>query len=1051
MKPERWKRIESLYHAALEREPAERAAFLREACADEDALRCEIESLLGYEQEAGQFIEVPALEVEAKRMAEGQVESMLGRQFGSYRILSQLGAGGMGEVYLAEDIRLDRKVAIKFIQARSTADEQAQKRLIREAQAAARLEHSNICAIYEVGEQDDVNFIVMQYVEGETLASRIQRKPLQLGETLDLAIKIADALSAAHSHGIIHRDIKPQNIIVGSEGQLKVLDFGLAKAIKQGQLVDGEGETESVLSTPGAIMGTPAYMSPEQARGETLDARSDIFSFGSVLYEMVSGRHPFAEPSPAATLSAILTTEPAPLARYASDVPDELQRIVRKALSKSKEARYQGVKDLLIDLRELKQDLELRSKLERSIGQEGRDRATATERAESGGPAEAQTGPLYTVRTDEVLTARTTSSTRIVIDELKRHKLGVSLTVVALIIGGVAAYFYFNRQPVLTEKDTILLADFVNTTGEPVFDGGTLKQGLAVQLQQSPFLSLFPDERVRQALRLMSRSPDERVTREVGREIALRQGLKAVITGRIAKFDRNYSLTLEAINSQTGETIALTQVETEGKDQVLKALSQAATQLREKLGESLSSIQRFDRPLEQATTSKLEAFQAYALGNGLAASARFMESIPVLERAVEIDPDFATAYSMLSVMHNVTGRPRRAAEYAEKAYALRDRVSEYEKLRITSRYHGFVNGDETKRIEVLILQKRMYPRDWTGPNDLAGVYNRIGKFDQAIAEARESIGLNPNFTPAHRLLGWALLRLNRFTEARDALTQALQQKLDTTTFHYLLYEIAFINNDTAGMQQQLDWASGKPDEYVAFDWQTGAAAFAGQWRRAQAFSRRAIDAASRGDAKEVVARYEAEQALRDAVFRQFAPAKAAAAQSLKLERNQVTLTRAALALALCDESSQTKQLVDELATRYPKDTLAGGLWLPVIRAVLELQRGNAAQAIELLEAARRYEPAAEFWPQYVRGQAYLKLNKGAEAAAEFQRILDHRGEAPLSALYPLAHLGVARAAALTGDVAKSRTEYDEFLTLWGSADLDSSILIEAKKEYEKVK
>ncbi len=1045
MKPERWQQIERLYHAALEREPAERAVFLRQACAGEDALRCEIESLLGYEEKAEQFIETPALEVAARSMAEDQVEFMVGRQLGSYRIVSQLGAGGMGEVYLAEDASLNRKVAIKFIQAGSTADEQTRKRLIREAQAAARLEHPNICAIYEVDHQDDLNFIVMQYIEGETLASRIKGKPLQLGDTLDLAIQIADALSAAHSQGIIHRDIKPQNIIINPQGQLKVLDFGLAKVIRQDESLDSKAETEGLLTEPGMIMGTPAYMSPEQIRGETLDARTDIFSFGSVLYEMVSGRHPFGEASPAATLSAILTTEPAPLARYACDVPDELQRIVRKAMSKDKEARYQGIKDLLIDLRELKQNLEFEAKVKRSIGQ-GSDRATATELAESG---EAQTGPVA-VSTGEALKARTTS-TSIVIGEIKRHKLGVSLTLAAMIIAAVAAYFYFNREPVLTDKDTILLADFVNTTGEPVFDGGTLKQGLAVQLQQSPFLNLFPDAGVQQALRLMNKSPDERVTREVGREIALRQGLKAVIVGAIAKFDRNYSLTLEAINTQTGETIALTQVETEGKDQVLKALSQAATELREKLGESLNSIQRFDKPLEEVTTSKLEAFQAYALGSELSASARFMESIPIFERAVDIDPDFATAYSMLSVMHNVTGRPRLAAEYAAKAYALKDRVGEYEKLRITSRYHGFVNGDEARRIEVLMLQKRMYPREWTGPNDLAGAYNRIGKFDQAIAEAREAIRLNPNFAPAHRLLGWLLLRLNRFTEAKDASAQALQQKLDHTDFHSFLYQIAFINNDTAGMQQQIDWAGGKPDEYVAFDWQTGTAAFAGQWHRAQELSRRTIDLAVRSDAKEVAARYEAQQALRAAVLGQFAPAKAATAQSLALERNQVTLTRAALALALCGESAQTQPLVDELVKRYPKDTLVNDIWLPVIRAVLELQRGNAAQAIELLEAAKRYEPAAEFWPQFVRGQANLKLNKGAEASAEFQKILDHSGQGPLSALYPLAHLGLARAAALTGDKAKSRQAYQDFLALWKDADADLPILIEAKKEYERLK
>jgi len=1050
MNPERWQQIERLYHAALEQEPNARAAFLDDACAGDDALQREIESLLGFQEKAEQFIEAPALDIAARKTVEDQVNSMIGRQFGSYRILLQLGAGGMGEVYQAEDTSLDRKVAIKFIRAGSTADAQARKRLIREAQAAARLEHPNICAIYEVGQHENVSFIVMQYVEGETLGSRVPRRSLELGESLVFAIQIADALSAAHLRGIIHRDIKPQNIIVNSHGQLKVLDFGLAKVVKPSELPEGGERTESLLSAPGMIIGTPAYMSPEQVRGEALDARTDIFSFGTVLYEMVSGRHPFAQESPAATLSAILTREPVPLARCASGLPDELQRIVRKALSKRKEARYQGIKDLLIDLRELKQELEFKAKLERSTGQEVCDGVPAAEQAEPGTPAKVQIRRMDAVLTDGALRARTIISTGIVMGQIKRRKLGISLALAVIIVAAGAAVFYTHRHPVLTDKDTILLADFVNTTSDPVFDGSTLKQGLAVQLQQSSFLNLFPDARVHQALRLMNKPPDEPVTREVGREIALRQGLKAVITGMITKFDRNYSLTLEAINSQTGETLALTQVEAEGKDQVLKALSQAATQLREKLGESLSLIQRFDKSLGETTTSKLEAFQVYALGVDLAINGRFMEAIPTLERAVEIDPDFASADSLLSIMHFTAGRPKLAAEYAEKAYALRDRVSEYEKLRIISIYHGFVTGDATKRIEVQMLQKRMYPRDWAAPNDLGLTYNQIGQSDQAIAEARESIRLNPNFAAPHRHLGLALLRLNRFAEAKDALMQALQQKLALTDFHSFLYQIAFIQGDTAGMQQQIDSRDLKPDEYVAFDWQAQTAAFGGQWRRAQDLSRRAIDVASGGDAKEPVARYHAEQSLRAAVFGLFTTAKAAAGQSLALERNQVTLTRAALALALCGESSQTQLLMDELATRYPKDTLVDSLWLPVIRAVLKMQRGNAVQAIESVEAARRYEPAAEFWPQYVRGQAYLKLNKGAEAAAEFQKILHHRGEGPLSPLYPLAQLGVARAVALTGDVATSRTAYQRFLTLWGNADPGIPTLVEAKKEFQKL-
>jgi tetratricopeptide (TPR) repeat protein len=749
-------------------------------------------------------------------------------------------------------------------------------------------------------------------------------------------------------------------------------------------------------------------------------------------------------------IAAILLKDPLPLARYWPEVPAELERIVAKALLKNREERYQTAKDLQLELKGLAKETEIAAKPKRLQAMEASsDGQTAEKRAQAA------------VSTAEQGAPHTTSSAEYIITQLKSHQRGALITLVILVLTTVAAYLYFHRQPVLTDKDTILLADFVNTTGDPVFDGGTLKQGLAVQLQQSPFLNLFPEARARQALQLMNKSPDERVTPEVGREIALRQRLKAVINGAIAKFDRNYSLTLEAINSQTGETIALTQAETEGKDQVLKALSQAATQLREKLGESLSSIQRFDKPLEEATTSKLEAFQAYALGSELAISGRVMESIPIFERAIEIDHDFATAYGMLSIMHSVTDRPRLAAEYAEKAYALKDRVGEYEKLRLTSRYHNLVTGDLNKGIEVLMLQKRMYPREWTGPNDLAGVYNRIGQFDQAIAEARESIRLNPNFAAPQRFLGLALLGLNRFAEAKDVLVQALQQKLDHTSFHSSLYQIAFINNDTAAMQQQVDWTSGKLDEYVALDWQTGAAAFAGRWRKAQELSRRAIDLASRGDTKEVAARNAAEAALRGAIVqssifslppqkRQPEGCTLNVKQLLALERTQLTLVRAALALALCGESSQAQPLVDELVQRYPKDTLINGLWLPAIRAAMELQRGNASQAIDLLQAASRYERAAEFWPQYVRGQAYLRLKSGSEAAAEFQKILDHHGEAPLSALYPLAHLGLARAEALASDVAGSRKAYQDFLALWKDADPDLPVLIAAKKEYERL-
>src|SRR5262245_13699484 len=625
------------------------------------------------------------------------------------------------------------------------------------------------------------------------------------------------------------------------------------------------------------------------------------------------------------------------------------------------------------------------------------------------------------------------------------RRLALALAGSGIIIIAIVAWFYFNRSPILTSQDIILLADFENRTGDAIFDG-MLKQGLAIQLRQSPFLNLFPEPLAQQTLREMTRPPDARVTAEAAREICQRHNLKALITGSIAPLGSHYVITLEAINGQTSESLALVQVEAENREQTLKALSQSATQLRGKLGESLGTIQRFDMPLKQATTSKLEAFKAWSLGIERSYSGDMVEAIRFYKRAVEIDPDFALAYNVLSTVHWSTGRPGMAAEYVKKAYQFRDQVSEFEKLRITNFYYAFATGDLNKRIEVLMLLKGSYPRDPGAPTDLALTYNMIGKYDQAVAQAREAIRLSPNFAPAYKALGWALLPLNSFAEARDALTQALQQNLDTPDFHAILYQLAFTEGDTAAMRQQIDWARGRLNEYIAFDWQTGAAAFAGQWRKAQDFSRLAIEMTAHGDTYEVAALYATEQALRSVVFRDCRQASADAVKGLALARGRASLPRAALVFALCGQVSQAKTLSDEISRRYPEDTVIHSLWLPTIRAAIDLQRGDAMWAIEQLKATSRYEAAAEFWPQHLRGQAYLKLGRGAEAAAEFQKILDHRGYAPLSPLYPLAHLGLARAAALSGDRAKSQKAWEDFFAAWKDADADLPILREAGKE-----
>ena len=1014
--PDRWRKIDELFHAAAERAPHERAAFLDEACGGDESLRREVKSLLAADSAAEEMAtaKLPA-QVAVEMLDNPSPRLSAGQSLNQYRIISPLGAGGMGEVFLAEDTRLKRKVALKLLPAQFTSDPDRVRRFEQEARAASALNHPNIITLFDLGRAGEVYFMATEFIDGQTLRERLRaQEPLPLGESLEIALQICQALVAAHEAGIVHRDIKPENVMVRRDGIVKVLDFGLAKLTEpSAPAVDTQAPTTPGGSTEsGVVMGTPRYMSPEQARGEKVDARTDIFSLGVMLYEMVAGRAPFVGATTSEVIAAILRDEPAPLA----EPPPALERIVSRALRKDRAERYQTAKDLFDDLNQLKERL----LVEKLVV------------PPSGGSLGRQVIPPE---------GGTTNTAR------KRLAIFVAAALSIAVIAGLAVWTYFDRKPAPVEKDTILLADFENKTGEAIFDG-TLKQALAIQLQQSPFLNLFPEARVQETLRLMNRQPDARVTAEIAREICERQGIKALIAGTIAPLGIHYVITLEAINAQNGETLARQQTKAESREQALGALSQAARQLREKLGESLSSIQSI-KPLAQDRTSKLEALKDRTRAGELGYQGRFVEAISFVERAVEIDPQYVAALHYLSLLYNATGQPESAAKYAEQAFLLRDRGNEFEKPTLTCWYHILVTGNQKKRLEALRLRKQTYPTFGPVYNDLALVYNMVGQSEQAVAEAREAIRLSPNFAAPYRILSLALLRLNQSAEAKETIRRAQALKLEETEYHLRLYQLAFIEGDAAEMQRQVEVMSGKPEEYAPLDWQTGAAAFAGEWRRALELSRRAIDLAVHFEMKEVAARYATEQALRGAVFGDCRQARADAAQGLKLKRGRASLPRAALALAVCGEANQAKSLVGELAKRYPEDTVINSIWLPEIRAAMELQRGNAGQAIDQLQAASRYEAAAEFWPQHLRGQAYLKLGRGAEAAAEFQKILDHRGHAPLSPLYPLAYLGLARAAALTSDRAKSQKAWENFFAAWKEADADLPVLSGAKREYEK--
>ena len=953
----------------------------------------------------------------------------------------------MGEVYLAEDTKLDRKVALKILPADVVSKRHRMQRFVQEAKAASALNHPNIITIYEIDEIDSSHFIALEFIDGQTLRKRLKRTEMRIGQILDVAIQTARALSAAHEAGIIHRDIKPENIMLRRDGIVKVLDFGLAKLTEPPQLseVDMEAPTSAAITEAGEVIGTTTYMSPEQARGLQVDSRTDIYSLGVLIYEMVTRRLPYEASTKTEILASILSDKAVPpLARYSREAPNELERIVEKALAKEREHRYQSAKDLLIDLRQLKKRLEVDAELERTTP----DRSVAPTSDEVSLAAKTAQPRISTTQT------HAPSSAEYIVNQVKLHKRGALITVgmiaVAVLAAGVFWYFKSTRAAALTERDTIVLADFANATGDSVFDG-TLKQGLAVQLEQSPFLNIFSDQRIRETLRFMNRSPDERVTKEIAREICQRQGLKAFLAGAISNLGSHYVITLEAINAQTGDTITRQQVEAESKEEVLSALGNAATTLREKLGESLGSIQKYDVPIHQATTSSLDALKAYSLGFEHQLKGKYLEAIPFFKRATETDPNFARAYAAMSSMYYNTRQYDLAAETSRKAYELRERVGEYERFYITQLYYDNATGELDKYLETLELWKRTYPRESAPHNNAAVKYNELGQFEKAAQEAREAIRLNPNSASGYSLLASSAVGLNRYDEAKDVINQARSQKLESLRMHQNLYRIAFVQGDAATMQKEVDSAKGKPEEYAAQGWQADSAVFSGQLRRAREFSNTAIELAQQRDLKETAAQLAAGVAVRNAQFRDCSTVKQQTAKALNLSHDRLTVSLSANALAICGEFSQTKLLMDELARRFPTDSLINQVRLPLIQADVELQRGNAAQAIQSLETTRVYGRNLLFPIAYLRGQAYLAEKKGAEAAAQFQEILDNRGWSPLSYFYPLAYVGLARSAVLQGDTAKARKAYEDFFALWKDADTDLAILVEAKKEYEKLK
>ena len=904
----------------------------------------------------------------------------------------------MGEVYKAHDTRLNRDVAIKIV-SDAFASNAARERFQREARAASALSHPNICAIYDVGEAEGRPYLVMELLDGQNLRDLIAGKPLDTDATLTLGTEIADALDAAHTKGVVHRDIKSANIFVTSRGQVKVLDFGLAKQSTQSPGDNTAAATE-LLTNPGATMGTVSYMSPEQARGQAIDARTDLWSLGVVLYEMATGQLPFEGATSAVIFEALLNKAPIPVRERNPKAPLDLERIISRALEKDRDLRYQSAADLRADLKRV-----------------GRDSASSSRVTEAPKPVR------------------------------RKFPYAIAAAAAVILMAGGIFWWLKSRKPPLTDKDVVVLADFANTTGDSMFDGA-LRTALSIQLEQSPFLKIMDDRTMRAGLVFMGRSPEERITSQVAREICEREADKAMLSGAIASLGKTYAISLEATNCRTGETLAREQVEAEDKEHVLKAVGTAATRLRAKLGESLASIQKMDYNFERATTASLEAFQAYGLGEAQRDQGSYLAAVPFYQHATEIDPNFAMAYARLAVMYSNSGDHQQGIKYAKKAYSLIDRVTEKERLYITSEYNNYVLRDLEKTTEAYQLYARTYPRDVTPHVNLGVQYSNSGQYEKAIQEYQEAVRVDPRVSTSYGNLVVNYIFIGKFDEAKAMAEKAFAQKLESPTIHFELLRMAYIQNDSATAQKEIQWAAGKPQEYMGLEVQAQNAYYLGQRRKAKELMGSAIDLAKRHNLPAVAAGYLAENAVLDAIYGDCDAARAEARAAIALA-DQDTLEAigpAAAALGFCGDTAQAQKIADQISNLSPTDTLWNAVYRPTIQASIEMKRDQPAKAIELLAASASYERASGWETVYLRGLAYLRARHETEAAAEFQKMLDLKGTY-WGPLYSLAYAGLARAEVLAGDTAKAKKAYQDFLAIWKDADSDLPILAEARKEY----